>query len=338
MSAHEPPDPSEPLAVAPGHDRVPDRVRDRVRVFAPATIANLGPGFDVLGVAVDGLGDVVAAERVDGPPGVELAGILGDGGRLPRDVEANTAAVAAASVARRLGLRARLHLEKGLPLCSGLGSSAASAVAGAAALAALAGVDLAAHRKVLLPDVLDGEAVASGARHADNAGPSLLGGVVLICGPHADPPELVELPVPTTLWLALGMPDLELPTREARAALPASIALSTAVTAWARLSGMVAAFYRDDLELLARCLVDEIVEPVRGRLIRGFDAVKAAAADAGALACSISGAGPTVFALADSEAAARAAGAAMVAAWLSEGVAARAHVGRPDLRGARLLE
>lgn len=308
-----------------------------IRVFAPATVANFGPGFDVLGLAVDGLGDQVTASRIDGEPGCELVDITGDGGRLPRNPELNTASVAAASVAMRMGIRVALTLEKGLPLASGMGSSAASSVAGAFAAAVIGGFSTDDDKATLLGDTLAGEKVASGAAHADNVGPSLMGGAILIDSPHSDPPHFSSLPVPQNLWLCLAMPELELKTSEARAALPKSIALSHAVTAWARLSGLVASFYRSDLPLLGRCLVDDIVEPVRGKLIVGFEAVKAAALEAGALACSISGAGPTLFAVSDSQSGATAAGEAMKITWASVGVQAKFHVCRPDLCGARVL-
>jgi homoserine kinase len=307
-----------------------------VRVFAPATVANLGPGFDVIGMAISGLGDTVAATRIQGPPGVELGDLTGDGGQLPREVGRNTATVAANSVAQRLGIRLRIDLEKGLPLCSGLGSSAASAVAGAVAAAIAGGLDLATARRTLLNDALAGEAVASGAAHADNAAPCLLGGCVLIHCAEVESPGVVELPVPSDLWIALAIPDIEVPTREARAALPRSIALSRAVVNWGRLGGLVAGFYRNDLEMIGRCLHDDIVEPVRGGFITAFSEVKAAATDAGALACSISGAGPTVFGFADSESAARSVADAMQRAWSKSGVESRTHVAQPDLAGARL--
>lgn len=307
-------------------------------MFAPATVANLGPGFDVLGLAIDGLGDWVRAERIDGPPGVEIGEITGDGGRLPRQVEANTASVSAQSVALRLGVRLRLHLEKGLPLSSGLGSSAASSVAGAVAAAVVGGQNLDEVRGSLLPDTLKGEQIASGAGHADNVGPSLLGGVVLITAPHQPTSDtLISLPVPKNLWLSLAIPALELDTRKARAALPTQIPLNRAVNGWARTAGMVAAFYRGDVELLGKCLVDEIVEPVRGALIPGFSEVKTAASDAGALACSISGAGPTLFALNTSKEKAKQVVSAMSDAWGGFGISCETHVTQPNSTGAIVL-
>lgn len=312
--------------------------RDRVEVFAPATVANMGPGFDVLGLAVSGLGDRVVAERIEGPPGVELREITGDGGRLPTAIEENTATVAALGVALHYSIRVAITLHKGLPLASGLGSSAASSVAGAVAAGVLAGVDIDDDRASLLPYALAGEKVASGAAHADNAAPCLMGGAVLLHAPHANPPGLTRLPVPKNLWIALAQPQLALKTSDARAALPQAIPMASAVDAWGRVAGIVASFFRDDLQLLSDCLTDEIIEPARGPLIKGFTAVRDAALSAGGLACTISGAGPTLFAFAESPEKAIRVGRAMVEAWGQEGVKAETHIARPDLRGARVVE
>lgn len=311
--------------------------RKTVTVFAPATVANLGPGFDIMGVAVEGLGDTVVATRIPGEPGAELGEITGDAGRLPRDPARNTVTVAASSVAQEAGIRVRLDLSKGLPLCSGLGSSAASAVAGAAAAAVLGGRGIDHDRLGLLPATLDGEEVATGARHADNVAPSLLGGAVLIHGPKMDPPACVPLPLPATLRIVLAVPELELNTAAARAALPREIPLGTAVEAWARVAGLVASCYRNDLALLGRCLRDDIVEPVRGALIPGFTEVRDAALAAGALASTISGAGPTLFALTGSREVGKRVADAMKTAWANLGVSCTTHLTRADTHGVRVL-
>jgi homoserine kinase len=315
----------------------PRSARTSVSVFAPATVANLGPGFDVLGVAVEGLGDTVIATRIDGEPGVELGEVTGDGGRLPRDPARNTATVAALRIVREAGVRVRLDVHKGLPLSSGLGSSASSAVAGAVAAAVVCGHTLDADRSWLLPATLDGEQAATGSRHADNVAPCLMGGGVVVHHPSADPPECVALPLPSSLRIVLAVPALELSTADARAALPAAISLGAAVGAWARVAGLVAACYRGDLDLLGRCLRDDIVEPVRGPLIPGFAAVRDAALQAGALASTISGAGPTLFAVTGSREVAKRVAAAMKAAWEAQGVACTTHLTRPDTHGARIL-
>lgn len=315
-----------------------------VRAFAPASVSNVGCGFDVFGFAVAGLGDVVAARRREGP-GVAVVEITGDGGRLPRDPERNTAAVAAvrllrdAGAGRGAGAGVELRLAKGMPLGSGLGSSAASAVAAAVAVDALFG--LGASREALLAAALAGEAAASGAPHADNAAPSLYGGFVLVRGgAGGDPwaPRVEPLPVPAGLTCALLRPHLEIETRAARAALPAAVPLADAVAQWGNTAALVAALFRGDLDLLAGALEDRVAEPVRGRAIPGFAAVRAAALGAGAVGAGISGSGPTLFAFCRGAEQAGRAAAAMRAALADaaglDGDVAVSAVGAP---GARVL-
>jgi homoserine kinase len=261
---------------------------------ASATIGNLGVGFDVLGAAIPGPRDRVRARRRPSP-GVEILRLDGDGGRLPWDPAHNTASVAAAAVLARSGAAGGLELEidKGIPLAGGLGSSAASAVAAALAADAALGAGLGPDE--LLACALAGEAVASGAEHADNVAPCLYGGIVLT--PTGSPPRPVSLPVPRDLAVALLHPPVELATRQARAVLGADLPLTTAVAQWGRLAAFVAALYREDWELLGRSLVDLVAEPQRAHLVPGFREMQAAALAHGALGCSLSGAGPSVFAL-----------------------------------------
>lgn len=270
--------------------------------FAPATVSNVACGFDVLGFAVDGLGDRVTAEPSE-TAGVELAEVTGDGGRLPKDAPRNTAGVAALALLDRMKAHDRgvvLRLEKGMPLGSGLGSSAASAVA--AAVAVDAALELGADRGALLACALEGERVACGAAHADNAAPSLYGGFVLVRSNL--PPDVVELPVPEGLACCVIRPHVEVQTRGAREALPAQVPLGDAVRQSANLGALVAALHanppKGDLDLLARTLEDRIAEPRRAHLVPGFHAMQRAALDAGALGASLSGSGPSTFALARS--------------------------------------
>lgn len=306
-----------------------------VTAFAPATLSNLGPGFDCLGLAVDGLGDVVEVVASD-TPGATIDGIDGDGGRLPWEPALNTASVAAASVLRRAGCvdGVRLRIRKGLPLGSGLGSSGASAVAAAVATRALACPEL--PDAELLAACMDGEGASSGSPHADNVAPSLLGGIVLIR--PGDPLETVRLPVPPGLALALVHPDLEVRTLEARRALASQISIADAVHQAAHLGSLVSALYDGDLERLGRSVSDKIAEPARRRFIPGFDAAMAAARGAGALAGSISGSGPTLFAFARGLEAARQIAEAMRAALAAEGIGGRAWGALVDPRGAHVVE
>ena len=299
--------------------------------FAPATIANLGPGFDVIGLAIDGLGDTVTVRR-SSTPGVHIAQIHGDNGALPLDPNKNTAAIAALETMKAAGMEANIELEifKGLPLCSGLGSSAASAVAAAFATNQLLGGPL--RKYDLLGPCIEAEAAVSG-RHADNVAPALLGGLVLIRS--TEPPDLIRLPIPDGLTMVVVTPATELPTREARAVLPDSVPLSTMVTTTAQIAGLVSACYSGDLSLLSRSLADHVVTPARIGLIPGGQAALDAALDSGALGASISGAGPSLFAMCRSERSARSAAFAMVSAIKDAGTDATVHISPANCAGVR---
>ena len=305
----------------------------RVTAFAPATVANVGSGFDVLGFAVERPGDTVEAHRREGG-GVALLEVTGDGGRLPRDAS-NTAVVAAGRLLERIGepFGVDLVLRKGMPLASGLGSSAASAAAALLAVNRLAGDPLAAEE--LLPCALAAEQVAAGTGHADNVAPALLGGFVLIRS--TAPLDLVRLPVPDGLAAALLSPDVEIPTEAARRILRKRIPLADAVSQWGNLAALVASLYAGDLALMGRSLDDLIAEPVRAVLIPGFAAVKEAALQAGAIGCSISGAGPAVFALAASLARARAVAETMRQAFADAGLTAAAYVSEISRAGPKVV-
>lgn len=264
--------------------------------YAPATVANLGVGFDILGLALGEPGDIVRAERCS-ESGVQIAAVDGDGGRLPRDPRRNTAAVAALSVlkAADASIGVRLTIKKGLPSASGLGSSAASAVAAAVAVNALLGAPLT--KDELLPACLDGEAIASG-YHPDNVAPCLFGGITLAYGIEAH--EIVRLGIPANLWLALVTPDVEVPTAKARAVLPKDIPLKQMVKQTAAVARLIHAIHAGDLrEMGAAMESDGVIEPARAHLMPKLFEVRRAAKAAGALALVISGAGPTLCALCD---------------------------------------
>lgn len=303
----------------------------RARAYAPGSIGNIGPGLDVLGCALTGAGDVVEATRVAGR-GVHVR----EPGHpdLPSDSGRHASAIAASAVLRmadREDVGLALDVHKGLPLAGGQGGSASSAVAGAVATNALLGEPL--ERIQLLDAALEAESRVAG-RHADNVAPILLGGIVLVRA--VDPLDVIPIPVPTALHVVLVEPAQRLTTRESRAVLPASVDRATALQQAANVAAMVAAFMSGDLALLARALDDRIAEPARAPLLRGFPEAKAAALAAGALGCSISGAGPTSFAFAPDESAAERIAAAMAAAYGEQGVAARARIARIDERGAHV--
>lgn len=308
-------------------------MRRAATAFAPASTSNLAVGFDLLGHPVGPAGDRVTVTRRDGP-GVVMGTMGGRAGPLPADPAANTAGAPVmrllADHAPDLGVEVSIH--KGIPLGSGIGGSAASAVAAVVAANALLPEPL--PLDALFPYALAGEAIASGAIHGDNVAPSLFGGLVLVRS--ADPPDVVRLPVPPSLRCVMVLPRQRLDTREARAVLPKCVPLHDLIRQTANLAGVVAGCCTGDLALIGRSLVDVVVEPHRAPLIPGFGAVKAAALDAGALGCSISGGGPSLFAWCDGDGVAEAARSAMVAAFESAGVRAEGwtcEVGGP---GARL--
>ena len=282
-----------------------------VRAFAPASVSNIACGFDILGFALQsesegdlGPGDIVTARQReptaggDGRGPIRITAIAGDEGRLPLEADRNTAAVAAAALVdgEAPGAAVDLKIEKRMPLESGLGSSAASAVAAVVAVDALLGLELPAAS--LLRYAVAGEVLASGGAHADNLAPSLLGGLVLVRSLNPEP-DVIDLPVPEGLTCALVRPHAEVNTKESRARLDRHLPLERAVTQWGNAAALVSALYRSDLELLSRALVDVVAEPVRAPGVPGFHAAKAAAVEAGALGCSLSGSGPALFALCD---------------------------------------
>lgn len=296
--------------------------RPWVEAFAPATVSNLGPGFDCLGLAVEGLGDRVEARRSD-TPGVTLSAIDGDGGRLSRAVDENTAAIAAAELVRGTSLGVELRLHKGLPLGSGLGSSGASAAAAAVAVDAALGLQLPLEKLVEAARAAEG--AACGAAHPDNVAPAIFGGIVLI--PSVDPLRVVRLPAPP-VWLSIYTPGCEVKTADARAVLPSAVPLSATVQQAARLGLLVHALHVGDLHLLGEAIADDIVEPARAPLIPGYLDAKVACLEAGALACSISGAGPTTFALSADKGRADALAEILEETFTLAGVPGKGHVTR----------
>lgn len=323
------------------HITIPEPVFTSVKSFAPATVANLGPGFDFLGCAVDGIGDFVTL-RVD--PNVKagevsISDISGAGNRLSKDPLSNCAGIAAISVMKMLNIQSvglSISLEKGLPLGSGLGSSAASAAAAAVAVNEIFGRKLSVDDLVLAG--LESETKVSG-YHADNIAPSIMGGFVLVRS--YDPLELISLKFPfeKDLFFVLVNPEFEAPTKKMRAVLPSEVTMSHHIWNCSQAGALVAAILQGDSRGLGKALSsDKIVEPRRGPLIPGMEGVKKAALKAGAFGCTISGAGPTLVAVTDDEERGREIGERMVDAFMKEGnLKALAMVKKLDRVGARLV-
>jgi homoserine kinase len=302
--------------------------------FAPASISNLGSGFDVIGLALEEPGDYIVAELTEGHS-VGLRGIEGDDGSLSRDGKKSIPVHVAKMILKRLkapvGIAITLHA--GTPIKSGLGSSASSAVAAAVAVNALLGNPLT--KDELLQYAVDGERFVAGAGHADNVSPSLFGGVTLVRDTKTL--DIVRLPIPRKgIWVVVH-PHIQVSTADARRILPKNIPLTKAVCQWGNVGGLVAGFCSGDLDLLGRSIEDIIIEPVRAQLIPGFYAVKSAAMKAGALASSISGSGPSMFALVETWTDSRRVGKAMQKAFRGVGLKSDLIISRISEEGAHVV-
>lgn len=303
----------------------------RAEAFAPATMANLGVGFDILGLAVDGAGDTITAERRS-EIGAVIAAITGDEGKLPHAADKNVATIAANALLKAVNapFGVALSIDKGLPSSSGLGSSAASSVAAVVAVNAL--LEQPFERKDLLPFALEGEAAVSG-YHADNVAPCLIGGITLINGTKVE--DIHALPVPDEFYLALVTPDVEVPTAQARAVLPEHISLAQMTKQTGAVAALIDAFYRDDVVAIAKAMAsDTIVEPARAHLMPHIEDVRSAAQQAGALAVVISGAGPTLCAVCQSNPVAEAVVNAMKTVYSDAQIATRTRLSQVDTQGS----
>lgn len=305
-----------------------------IHTYAPASIGNVSCGFDVMGLAVDAPGDEVIMTLTDSGI-VTIKNIEGDNGKLPLKAEENTAGVAVIEYLKAIGSNqgAAITLIKNLPLGSGMGSSAASAVAAVVAINALHDNRLA--KKDLLPFVMQAEFVACGSAHADNAAPSLLGGLILVR--DNQPLDIIEIPTPDELVCVLVHPQVEVKTRDARQVLKQHVPLKDAVTQWGNTAALVAGMMKPDYELIGRSLQDVIAEPYRAVLIPGFHSIKIKAVEAGALGCGISGSGPTMFAFCKGEAIAKRVGEAMQQQFSIVGLQSEVYVSGVNKEGARII-
>jgi homoserine kinase len=306
-----------------------------VKAFAPATVANVSCGFDIFGFAIQEPGDTVELRKRD-EPGIVITEITGDEGRLPRQAEKNSVTVVMLHLLKHLGISdfgCEVVLHKNMPLGSGMGSSAASAVAGVVAMNELLGNPLT--RRELLPFAMEGERIASGSAHADNVGPSLLGGFVVIRS--YNPLDIFTIPVPEDLYCTLVHPDIEINTKDARFILRNEVSLKNTIAQMGNVAGLVAGLMKADYDLISRSMVDVIIEPVRSILIPEFKEVKQAALANGALGCSISGAGPSMFALSRGMENAQNAGKAMQKQFAAAGIESGLHVSAINQGGAMIV-
>lgn len=270
-----------------------------IKVFAPATVANVVCGFDVLGFAVNEPGDEVIMRLTD-KPGVSLLKVTGDEGRLPLDPDKNTVSAIVKHYLQQIGhpdAGIEIELHKKMPIGSGLGSSSASTVAGLFAINKL--FDNQLSNKELVPFAMKGEELACGYGHADNVAPALLGGFVLVRS--YSPLDIISLPFPADLHAAIVYPEVDVPTKDARQMIRSKVYLKDAVTQWGNVAGLVSGLFMNDYELIGRSMTDVLVEPTRAILIPDFYTLRTIAMEAGAIGFGISGSGPSVFALTKDE-------------------------------------
>jgi homoserine kinase len=263
-----------------------------IKLFCPATIANLSCGFDVMGLCLDGVGDEMVI-RKSSVKGIRITKI--DGADLPLETEKNVAGVAGLALLNALQLDYGFEIEiyKKIKAGSGIGSSSASAAGAVFGINELVGSPFS--RKDLVQFAMQGEVLASGSAHADNVAPALCGGFTIVRS--SNPLDIIRIESPSALYATVIHPQIELKTSEMRAVLQPMVSLKSAIIQWGNVAGLVSGLYTSDYHLIGRSLHDDIVEPLRGKFIPHFDQVKQAALNHGALGSGISGSGPSIFAL-----------------------------------------
>ena len=309
-------------------------VAGNIRVFAPATVANIACGYDVLGFAVDQPSDEVVVKKT-ARAGLRIKKITGDGEKLPLNPEQNTVTAPVFRYLEQVQYSGGFEFEltKNVPFAGGMGSSSASSVAGVFAVNELLGRPL----KVgdLLPFAMEGERVACGVAHADNVAPALLGGFVIIRS--YDPLDVIQIDYPRQLHCTLIHPEVAIRTADSRKVLPTKVYLKDAVKQWGNVAGLVAGLMKGDFDLIGRSLEDHLIEPVRSMLIPGFHKARNAALQEGVLGCSISGSGPSMFALSKSRKTAERCAEAMQATFDELGIESQTHVSRINKKGPQVI-
>lgn len=305
---------------------------DAITVFCPATIANISCGFDVLGLALDSVGDTMTVRMIPEKE-IRIAPIIQQD--IPTDPKRNVAGVAGMALMEAAGYEGGFHLEiqKRIKAGSGIGSSAASAAGAVWAMNALLGGPFTPLE--LVGFAMEGERLASGVPHADNVAPALYGGFTLVRS--YEPLDIIRIEAPAELMATIIHPQIEIKTSDSRRILKTTFPLEAGIKQWGNLGGLVAGLYTADYELIGRCLVDHIIEPIRSILIPGFQAVKEDALRAGALGCGISGSGPSIFALSRGREKAEAVGRAMSRIYDTTGIAYDLHVSEINPEGVRTV-
>jgi homoserine kinase len=308
---------------------------DSIKVFAPATVANVSCGFDIFGLAVDNPGDEVILKRRNDNK-IVIQDITGDNGKLTRDETRNAVSVPIIRYLNQIESNAGFDiiLNKKMALGSGLGSSSASSVAGVFAANKLLGEPL--QTNDLLSFAMEGERVACGSAHADNVAPALRGGFVVVRS--YSPLDVFNVPTPDNLYITLIHPDVEVNTKDARHILKNEVSMNKAISQMGNVAGMIAGLMSSDYKLIGRSMVDFIIEPIRSILIPQFFEVKMAAMDTGALGCSISGAGPSIFTFSEGRETADNVALAMKAEFEKVNISATTYVSTINQTGPKVLD
>lgn len=304
----------------------------QIKVFCPATVANLNCGFDVMGLCLETIGDEMIL-RKSKEKGIKITHITG--ADLPLEPEKNVAGVAALALLQQIDADCGFEIEihKKIKAGSGIGSSSASAAGAVFGINELLGKPFTKHQ--LVDFAMKGEVIASGSEHADNVAPCLLGGFTLVRG--YNPLEVIRIESPEDLFAVVLHPHIEVKTADSRAVLTPQISLKSAITQWGNLGGLIAGLYTNDYGLIGRSLQDDIVEPLRKSLIPNFDNVKQAALQNGALGAGISGAGPSIFALCKGQQSAEQVAAAMKNSYHDTGIAFDIHVSGINPEGTKII-
>ncbi len=306
---------------------------NQISVFCPATIANISCGFDVLGVALESVGDEMVVRKTT-EKGIRIIKI--EGQDLPMETLQNVAGVAGLALLEKSDYKGGFEIEiyKKIKAGSGIGSSAASSTGAVWAMNKLLGEPFSTLE--LVKFAMQGERLASGVAHADNVAPALFGGFTLVRS--CDPLDVVTIPSPSELYATVIHPQIEVKTSDSRRILKTNITLQDGIKQWGNVGGLVAGLFKEDYDLIGRSLVDHIVEPVRSILIPGFDIVKSAALETGALGCGISGSGPSIFSFSKGAQMAKKVGEAIKEVYQKIGVDYDIHVSKINIEGVRETE
>ena len=304
----------------------------KVRVFAPASIANLGCGFDVMGIALDEVGDILERTASEGD-GISITNLTDVS--LPEDIEDNVITPVIRKFLEMTGQKARIDVKVCQKIYpgSGIGSSAASSAAAAYGMNELFDCPLSDEEMVVC--AMEGENLASGGYHADNAAPALLGGIILIRG--YEPLDIIQLPIPGNFYCAVVHPKIMVSTKAARSILPKAVPMHDAISQWGNVGGLVAGLYSGNIGLVGRAMHDAVAEPYRKQFIPGFDELREKILASGSMAMNISGSGPSVFSLSDKREIAHRAGEIMKEHFDSRGISNEVYVVKVTNKGAKLL-